>query len=44
MGAMNTTYVQFDPVQMIAYIMNLVYNDRLRTGHDDMQTGKIDKQ
>ena len=40
------TYVQFDP-RTIAYIMNFVHNDRLRTVHvvhDDKQTVKIDIQ
>ena len=29
---------------MIAYIMNFVHNDRLRTVHGDIQTVKIDIQ
>ena len=29
---------------MIAYIMNFVHNDRLRTVHDEIQTGKAKKE
>ena len=34
----------WSPYKMIAYIMNFMHNDRLRTVQDDIQTVKIDIQ